>query len=291
MKKDSIHSGDKFGRLTTIESQKKISANGKSNIIWLCECECGKQKWVYQSNLRSGGTVSCGCYKIDRNKNNISPLKQIHPRLYRIYQCMKSRCNNANFTEYENYGGRGITVCSEWNQRHGFGSFVEWALSSGYKDSLTLDRIDVNKGYSPDNCKWSSTKEQSRNKRNSKKYTYNNMTMVLTDWEDYFGYKRTYLYSRIARGMSFEESIKPPIKVKRIPDICDSDSEKAKKAKRGYTKFISRFDENLTIKTISKMVGINENCLHDWKYGRSIPNEEHMKQIADYLGVDVNYFS
>ena len=92
--------------------------------------------------------------------NKKSPLKQAYPRLYKVYIGMKNRCNNPNNVAYKNYGGRGITVCDEWNQKHGFNSFAKWALNNGYKDTLTIDRIDVNKGYAPGNCRWLSKIDQ-----------------------------------------------------------------------------------------------------------------------------------
>lgn len=94
MRKATVNVGDRFGRLVTIESKKMRSSNQRTFSIWLCECDCGNRKWIYQSNLKSGGTVSCGCYRAENSKRQVSPIKKDQPRLYSIYETMKQRCNN-----------------------------------------------------------------------------------------------------------------------------------------------------------------------------------------------------
>ena len=115
MSKTSKKSGDKIGRLTLIELQSFKDPKGRNIYKWLCECDCGTKKWIYSSNLKEGKTISCGCFTIERNKARKSDLIDKHPRLYRIHRSMKNRCNNKNDLAYNNYGGRGITVCDEWN--------------------------------------------------------------------------------------------------------------------------------------------------------------------------------
>ena len=120
-----------------------------------------------------------------------------HTRLYSIWEHVKSRCLNKNNHAYEYYGGRGITVCSDW---HEFVGFRDWALKNGYKDTLTIDRIDSDKGYYPANCRWATRKEQSNNLRRNKNITYNGKTQNVTQWADELGINPDTLYSRIFRA-------------------------------------------------------------------------------------------
>lgn len=154
--------GKRFGRLTVIEFDGKGN-DGQAR--WKCVCDCGTITFSSSGNLRSGRMKSCGCL---RRENGVSHAKsmtkhgQHDTRLYRIWNTMKNRCQNPNVHNYEHYGGRGITVCEEWQD---FEPFYNWAMSNGYQAHLTLDRKDNFAGYSPDNCRWATMKEQQNNKR------------------------------------------------------------------------------------------------------------------------------
>lgn len=153
--------GKRFGRLLVI---KKI--DDKEGDYWHCRCDCGVEKDIIGRSLRKGVTQSCGCRQHDIVRTRNTTHGETNTRLNRIWRGMKTRCYNKNRKEYERYGGRGITVCDEW--LHDFEAFRDWALSHGYRDDLSIDRIDNDNGYSPTNCRWATMKEQSNNRATRK---------------------------------------------------------------------------------------------------------------------------
>ncbi len=172
-----ITPGMKFGRLTVLE-RTGTSPNG--SILWRCRCECGKEKTATTSHLVGGYVQSCGCRKAEASKENCiarathGACSRIAPkgnRLYSVWRGMKYRCNNPTAKPYKNYGGRGIKVCQEWDES--FEAFQAWALAAGYDPTApygacTLDRIDCDGGYSPDNCRWVNMKTQADNRRSGR---------------------------------------------------------------------------------------------------------------------------
>ncbi len=168
MRKKIDLTGQRFGSLTVI--QKDESRNYKSGCTaWLCICDCGEQKIARSDKLRNGKTKSCGCLVAELF--HPSKTRLFHPsktRLYYVWNGMKARCNSVNNPNYPNYGARGITVCDEW--KNNFQAFYEWAIVNGYDENAprgqcTIDRIDNDKGYSPDNCRWVDMNVQNRNRR------------------------------------------------------------------------------------------------------------------------------
>ena len=154
--------GKKYGRWTVI----RRDTNDKNNRSrWVCECECGNTKTLKLCDLRNGRSKSCGCLRRENTSKMFSSHQKTNTRLYRIWASMKNRCLNPNASRYKDWGGRGITVCEEW--KNNFIAFYEWAMTNGYSDNLSIDRIDNDKGYSPDNCRWATLTEQMRNTRRS----------------------------------------------------------------------------------------------------------------------------
>jgi hypothetical protein len=132
-------------------------------------------------------------------------------RLNKIWSAMKQRCYNTNNSGYPNYGGRGITICDEWlDANNGLVNFRNWAMSNGYNDNLSIDRIDNNKGYSPDNCRWADAKTQSRNRRTNHLFTVECETKTLIEWCEIYGIDRTLIRDRLRRGWDPELAITTP---------------------------------------------------------------------------------
>lgn len=151
--------GQRFGRLVVIER----AQNASSGAAWLCQCTCGAHAIVSSNMLRTGRTKSCGCLAREATKLRSTTHGGSYTRLYHIWSGMRQRCHNSKSPAFNNYGGRGITVCPEW--LHDFEIFQKWALSHGYRDDLTIDRINNDKGYSPDNCRWATYSTQRKNQR------------------------------------------------------------------------------------------------------------------------------
>lgn len=187
---------DKYGRWT-VETHENIKRDGR--VYWSCVCECGTRKDVIVKNLKSGVSTSCGCKgKEMLLKRNTKHGKRF-TKTWRAWQAMKNRCYNKNFTQYENYGGRGIRVCDEW--RHDFMAFYNYVGEA--PDGKTLDRINTNGNYEPDNVRWATAKEQGRNKTNTRKIN----GVCISEISKKLGGRHSLVAKRIRRGWSIDRAI------------------------------------------------------------------------------------
>lgn len=148
--------GQRSGRLTAV---KHIGVDKSGSIVWLWLCDCGKEKAIRVTNVKFGRTQSCGCIKETRHG-------LYGTRLYWAWTNMNQRCHNPKTSRYKNYGGRGISVCSEWAT---FEPFYLWATAHGYSDELSIDRINNDGNYEPNNCRWTTASVQANNRRKTVK--------------------------------------------------------------------------------------------------------------------------
>lgn len=189
--------GKRFGRLVVIGRDDKKARK----VYYYCKCDCGNIKSVRSDSLIAGLIRSCGCLKKEQDRINLEANhshKMSGTRLYEEWQGMKGRCYNIHDVRYHRYGGRGITVCSEW--KDDFNAFCTWALENGYSDELTIDRINNDEGYSPENSRWVNRKEQARNRSTNIKITIGNATKTLTEWCEIFELDYSTINARYKRN-------------------------------------------------------------------------------------------
>lgn len=204
--------GLRFGKLTAL---RYVGVHKYGSSLWLCKCDCGKEKIITSSNLMSGRSHSCGCLRSELAKVNLSTHKHglNRTRIYSIWCGMKRRCYRESHEHYKDYGGRGITVCDKWQA---FEGFLEDMWES-YEENLTLDRIDVNGNYEKDNCRWATQKQQLNNRRTSIKFCIDGICATLSEHCERLGMKYMSAYNRIYRkGWDIEKALKTPIDEKYV---------------------------------------------------------------------------
>lgn len=192
--------GQRFGKLIVLERAKN-SKSGKAK--WVCLCDCGNKTNVVTCQLTSGKTKSCGCKKME-SKNFTHKMSKT--RLYYIWLDMRKRCYDPKNKSFLNYGQKGITVCDQW--KNDFVSFMNWSYQNGYSKELTIDRIDGNLGYSPENCRWANRIVQNNNRKNSVFVEYMGETKTLSEWCRQYGKNYKTVYQRFKKlGWDFEKSM------------------------------------------------------------------------------------
>ncbi len=192
-----------YGRWTVLE--RDLSKSG----YVICQCLCGVKRSIAHTNLARGRSKSCGCLKIDvQGLASITHGFTGHP-LHGVWRSMLGRCRNKNDKDY---GGRGISVCKEWEGD--FMVFYNWAVDKGYKSGLQIERENNNGNYCPENCKWATRKEQARNRRNSRIITCRGMTMTLAAFAELVGEKSDIIHFRMRNGWTEEDAIFTPFRRK-----------------------------------------------------------------------------
>jgi len=241
-------SGRMFGRLKAIEIDWERT---KRRTYWLCRCECGNKKSVRSDCLKRGQVKSCGCLKDEQDEKNLG--RETHgmtgTRLYGIWLGMKARCYNPKKKRYDNYGGRGIEVCDEW--QNDFEAFMLWAKDNGYKNNLTIDRINNDGNYSPENCRWSTNKKQANNRSSNINIEYRGKEYTLLQIAEKLNLNSKMLYERYRKGDRGKRLLRAPGE-----DIAIARGEKNNKAK--ITKEIAKEIKH-SIKNGEKPIKIARN--------------------------------
>ena len=206
LKKVKDLSGKKFNMLTVISLDEERVGR---KTYWITVCDCGNVKSVRSDSLQDGTVKSCGCIKKEQDKINLG--RETHgksaERIYKTWRCMKARCYNPNTPRFENYGGRGIKICDEW--KNDFEIFYNWALLNGYDDSLTIERIDNDGDYTPDNCKFATIKEQCNNRRSNIVIQIDENKYTLSQISETLNINYSALNARYQRGDRGLDLIRP----------------------------------------------------------------------------------
>lgn len=182
----------RFGTLIVV---KKAERKVKSGSMWVCKCDCGNVVLVRASQLKrldNKGTKSCGCLKSSANNHS-------KERLYRIWFDMKRRCYDNKNVNFSNYGKRGITICNEW--KSDYLVFKQWSMKNGYSKNLSIDRINVNGNYCPENCRWANAELQARNTRTNHYVFYNDIKYTITEFSRMLNISTKTVSNRLAEGM------------------------------------------------------------------------------------------
>lgn len=193
--------GHRYGRLTVL----RYSHTLKEASWWVCVCDCGNEKTIRSNSLRTNNTTSCGCLHKEKLVENSTKHGFSKERLYRTWIDIKSRCFSPNTGYYSEYGGRGITMCAEW--REDFVAFREWAMSNGYRDDLTIERLDVDGGYAPHNCTWIPMSSQSINRRATRFVDFRDLTMTAIEFSKAFQINHHAVLRGINRGWTADRII------------------------------------------------------------------------------------
>lgn len=201
--------GTKFNSLTIIDIHPDVKG-GQYKLI--CKCDCGNTTITRASRVINGYTKTCGCRNEGVNKYNSNRISRKYSNLYSCWNTMRHRCYNPQNERYKYYGARGITVCDEWKKS--FEPFLNWALSNGYEKGLTIDRVDVNGNYEPNNCRWVSNLCQARNKRNNRMVEFQGETKCVSQWCEDLNLPYHTIRARLRLGWDAEKAFNTPVRNK-----------------------------------------------------------------------------
>ena len=221
--------GQRFERLLVKEKKGK---NKHNKVVWICICDCGNKVETTTGSLHTGNTQSCGCLgKEKRNQNNLRN-KLSNPKIGHVRSGMIQRCYNPKNKRYKNYGGRGIAVCKEWLESPR--AFHDWAVASGYKEGLSIERINNNGDYEPSNCRWIPMREQVNNQTLTRYIPYNGEVKTLTQWAKQYRLNISTLKDRLDKlGWTMEKSLTVAAKEQKRKEITY----------QGKTKNLSQWDK------------------------------------------------
>lgn len=191
--------GQTYGNLYVIDGYSSVCT---------CKCNCGKIINVRKGNLRSGHSQSCGCLRDKACSNNFTTHGATGSRLHNIWRDIKKRCFNEKYKQFYLYGGRGITICSEWLD---YVNFANWSLTHGYADDLTIERINVNGNYEPTNCTWIPSQLQARNKRTNHFVEFDGRRLTIAEWSEQTGISQGTIWYRLSHGWTAEEALTIPV--------------------------------------------------------------------------------
>jgi hypothetical protein len=195
-------SGKVFGKLTVIGFVCRLNCHS----IFKCVCECGKETLVTSNNLRRNHTTSCGCMSSKKTigVRTATHMMRNHP-LYNTWCGMINRCYWDKHNRSKHYKGKGIKICDTW--RHSFETFRDWAILSGWKKGLSIDRIDNNGNYEPGNCRWATNKEQARNRTSNVWLTIDGVSKIVIEWSEETGVSPSSINQRLKKGWTHKEAV------------------------------------------------------------------------------------
>lgn len=198
--------GEQFGNITVLEN---AGVDNGGNSLWKCKCTCGREIIRSYSNIVRSAGVGCKECKNEYLRKTHYKHGDTDTRLHNIWLHMRHRCQSTTDADYKNYGERGIAVCDEWQE---YQAFKEWALSNGYADDLTIERVNVDDGYNPSNCKWIPKGEQTNNRRNTKYFTINGTRKTLSDWCKEYGQNGELVRARLKYGFDIKDALERSVR-------------------------------------------------------------------------------
>lgn len=264
--------GKRFGRRVVLgRAVDRMSIDGYPIRYWKCECDCGTVSDVSESSLTHGKARSCGCYVSDCMRTQKTTHGGTGTRLYNIWMNMRSRTTKPSDHAWADYGGRGIKICDEWN--NSFEAFRDWALTHGYSDSLSIDRIDNDGNYEPNNCRWATILQQARNKRNTIYITYDGKTLTAREWSEITGIPVRTIKGRYHDKWDVEKILTTPVKPtsRAVVSVDEEGNVKEYPSARAASRDVGVKSPNVT-KACS---GKNKTCAGKrWFYKEDYINEK-----------------